>query len=366
MKTTHILTAVLMLLACTTLQAQQQEGRRMRVYAVAFYNLENLFDTIHDVRYEMVDGQQQKVEDKNDYEYLPDGGNQWGTMKYRSKLHNMARVLSDLAQDRLPWGVSVVGVSEIENRRVLEDLLKEPELADRGWQIVHEEGPDRRGVDCAFFYNPRFFKYESHKLVQYVYPEGETEHKTRGFLVMSGWLGGERTHLIVNHLPSRGATSFYRELGGTQIRAIKDSLQRTEPESHIIIMGDMNDDPDDKSMAVSLGAKRKQTDCQPQDLWNPWWDVLRKQGVGTLKYNGKWNLFDQIIMTGTLLHKDPAHLRFLRQEVFNRDYLLQQEGQFKGYPRRTHAGGVWLNGFSDHLPTIIYVGKEAVHESPRR
>ena len=353
--------AVLAVAAVVVLtSALPQDGPRMRVYAVAFYNLENLFDTVHDVRMEMVDGVMTKVEDKNDYEYLPDGGNVWGTMKYTNKLANMSKVLSELGTDRLPWGAAVVGVSEVENRKVLEDLLEQPALKDRGWQIVHEEGPDRRGVDCAFFYNPRFFKYQSHKLVQYVYPEGETEHKTRGFLVMTGTMGGELVHCIVNHLPSRGAVSFYRELGGKQIRAIKDSLQRDNPDCKIIIMGDMNDDPDDKSMAVSLGAKRKQEECGPHDLWNPFWDTLRKNGVGTLKYQGKWNLFDQIIISGNMITgQDHSRLGYLRHEVFNREYLLQPTGAFKGYPLRTHAGGVWLNGYSDHLPTIIYIGKYA-------
>lgn len=361
MKTSNIIRVFVVLLLLTILPARaQQNGRPLRVYAIAFYNLENLFDTIHDVRYETIDGQQQKVEDKNDYEYLPDGGNRWGTMKYTNKLANMSKVLAEFGTDRLPMGASVVGVSEIENRRVLEDLLKQPALADRGWQIVHEEGPDRRGVECAFFYNPKTFKYQSHKLVPYVYPPEEIDHKTRGFLVMTGTMGGELCHFIVNHLPSRFATSFYRELGGTQIRAIKDSLQRDNPDCKIFIMGDMNDDPDDKSMAVALGAKRKQSDCGPQDLWNPWWDTLRKQGLGTLMYNGKWNLFDQIIITGNLLNGDDrTKLSYLRHEVFLRDYLLQSEGAYKGSPKRTHAGGVWLNGYSDHLPTIIYVGKVA-------
>ena len=360
MKKVSVLSVLALAVGLVLTSALPQGGPRMRVYAIAFYNLENLFDTLHDVRMEMVDGVMTKVEDKNDYEYLPDGANVWGTMKYNAKLDNMSRVLAELGTDRLPWGVSVVGVSEVENRSVLEDLLKQPALKDRGWQIVHEEGPDRRGVDCAFFYNPKQFKYQSHKLVQYVYPEGENDHKTRGFLIMTGTLGDELCHFIVNHLPSRGAVSFYRELGGTQIRAIKDSLQRDNPNCKIFIMGDMNDDPDDKSMAVALGAKRKQKDCGPQDLWNPFWDTLRKHGVGTLKYNGKWNLFDQIIMTGNLFtDPDRKELSYLRHEVFKPDYLFQQTGAFKGYPLRTHAAGVWLNGYSDHLPSIIYVGKVA-------
>ena len=352
-----ILPLLTVILTLSSFQPQPRGGR-YAMYAVAFYNLENLFDTIHDVIMDTIDGVPVKIADKNDYEYLPDGTNAWGTMKYKAKLRNMAYALSQLAIDQLPMGPAIIGVSEVENRRVLEDLVAQPELRDRGWKIIHVEGPDRRGVDCAFLYNPKLFKYDHHKLVRYVYPNNDTTHATRGFLIASGKIAGEDVHVIVNHWPSRAAVSFYRELGGQQVRVIKDSLLRENPNAHIIIMGDMNDDPDDKSMAVALGAKRKAKDCDKHDLWNPWWDVLRRDGVGTLKYDGLWNLFDQIVFTGNLLGKDRSSLQYYRHEVFNRDFLFQKDGRYKGNPLRTHAGGTWLNGYSDHLPTIVYFVKE--------
>lgn len=318
---------------------------RIGMYGIAFYNLENLFDTIHD-------------NGKNDYEFLPDGTNKWGKMKYENKLANMSKVLAELCTDRLPKGAAIIGVSEIENRRVLEDLLKKPALKDRGYQIIHHEGPDRRGVDCAFFYNPRFFKLESSRLVPYIYPDNDTTYATRGFLLASGKMAGENLHVIVNHWPSRAAVSFYRELGGTQVRAIKDSILAADPDAKVIIMGDLNDDPKDKSVSDALGAKHKIKDCGNHDLYNPWWDMLYKTGQGTLLYDGKWNLFDQIIFTGNMLGKDRSTLKYYKNEVFLRDYLIQQEGRFKGNPKRTHASGVWLNGYSDHLPAIIYLVKE--------
>ena len=318
---------------------------RIGMYGVAFYNLENLFDTIHDAG-------------KNDYEFLPDGTNKWGKMKYENKLANMSKVLAELCTDRLPKGAAIIGVSEIENRRVLEDLLKQPALKDRGYQIIHHEGPDRRGVDCAFFYNPRFFQLESSRLVPYIYPDNDTTYATRGFLLASGKMAGENLHVIVNHWPSRAAVSFYRELGGTQVRAIKDSILAADPDAKVIIMGDLNDDPKDKSVSEALGAKHKIKDVENHDLYNPWWDMLYKTGQGTLLYDGKWNLFDQIIFTGNMLGKDRSTLKYYKNEVFLRDYLIQQEGRFKGNPKRTHASGVWLNGYSDHLPAIIYLVKE--------
>ena len=319
------------------------QEKRYALYSVAFYNMDNLFDTIHD-------------EVKNDYEYLPNGANQWNTMKYKAKLKNMSEILSKLATDKLPMGPAIIGVSEIENNRVLEDLLKQPALADRGYKYIHYEGEDQRGVDCAFFYNPELFELDHSKLLPYIYIN-DTIHKTRGFLIASGKMAGEKMHFIVNHWPSRGAASPARERAGEQVRAIKDSLLKEDPEAKIVIMGDMNDDPMDKSMAVSLGAKRKLNEVGPTDLYNPWWDTLKK-GYGTLMYQGKWNLFDQIVFNGNLLGSDRSTLKYFKHEIFNKDFMFQKEGKYKGYPKRTQAGGVWLNGYSDHLPTIIYLIKE--------
>lgn len=319
------------------------QEKRYALYSVAFYNLENLFDTIHDVG-------------KNDYEYLPDGKNKWNSMKYESKLKNMSEVLSQLSTDKLPMGPAIIGMSEVENRGVLEDLLKQPALSDRGYEIVHYEGPDKRGIDCAFFYNPKLFHLTASKLVPYIYVN-DTVHKTRGFLIASGTIDGEKMHFIVNHWPSRAAASATRERAGEQVRVLKDSLLNEDPAAKIMIMGDMNDDPMDKSMSVALGAKRKVKDVEPHDLYNPWWDVL-KSGTGTLMYRGQWNLFDQIVFTGNLLGNDRSTLKYFKNEIFRRDYMFQKEGQYKGYPKRTSAGGVWLNGYSDHLPTIIYLIKE--------
>ncbi|MBR1446797.1 MAG: endonuclease/exonuclease/phosphatase family protein [Alloprevotella sp.] len=365
-----IFTLALFCLALISAQAQKGE-KRYAMYGVAFYNLENLFDTIHD-------------EGKNDFEYLPDGANRWGTLKYTHKLRNMSKVLSELCRDKLHGGPAFIGMSEIENRRVLEDLLKQPSLKNTGWRIVHEDGPDRRGVECAFFYNPRIFQYESHMLVPYYYkdpsqPEvdlgfytdrtgkvipykelkGDTTHITRGFLVMSGRLAGEKVHAIVCHWPSRFAGSPVRERAGEQVCALKNALLRQDPGAHIIIMGDMNDDPENKSLSVELGCKHNQKDVKgDSDMFNPWWDMLYKVGQGTLMYNGKWNLFDQIVFNGTLIGKDRSTLKYLKCEVFNRSYLFQSEGRYKGGPLRTHAGGTWLDGYSDHLPTCIYLVKE--------
>ena len=338
--------ALVFLMTSTTSCAK----RKSTVYGVGFYNLENLFDTTHDPG-------------KSDYEFLPDGTNKWTEHKYNSKLKNMARVLSEMGTDVLPEeGCAVIGVSEVENAHCLRDLCSQPALKKRNFRYVHIEGPDRRGIDCALLYNPKLYKVRNVKLVPYVYElETDKEKTTRGFLTVSGTLAGEHVTVVVCHWPSRGSDSSYREAAGRQVRAVKDSLLRDDPNVKVIIMGDLNDDPTNKSMTVGLGCKAEIEDVGPQDMYNPWYNVLVKQRTGTLLYEGKWNLFDQIVMTPNLLSKggqaDQATLKFSKNEVFRRDYLFQQEGKYKGNLLRTHAGGSWLNGYSDHLPTIIYLVK---------
>ena len=357
MKKTFLFLAALLLIGVTGVNAQQKQ---YQLYGIGFYNLENLFDTCHDVGH-------------NDYEYLPDGTNRWTGLKYTHKLRNMAQVLSEMGTDRIPIGCAAIGVSEVENAKCLTDLCEQEPLKARNMQFVHIEGPDQRGVDCALIYNPRLFKVNDVKLVPYIYVKPEDSLRaTRGFLTVKGTLAGEDVAIIVNHLPSRFAVSYYREEGGRQIREVKEELLRENPNVKLFIMGDMNDDPQDKSMSEALGAVRKIKDVEEGGLWNPWWDVLAS-GTGTLQYDGGWNLFDQIILSKTLLDTkhmksgkpvdlkkiDTSTLKYYGHQVFRRDYLFQREGRYKGNTKRTHAGGVWLDGYSDHLPTVVYVVKEA-------
>lgn len=345
-----VLSLIAVMFLVGTMNAQAQE-KKFSMYAIGFYNLENLFDTCHD-------------EGKNDFEYLPDGRNKWSGLKYTHKLRNMARVLAEMGTDKLPLvGCAAIGVSEVENAKCLTDLCNQKPLKDRNFKFCHIEGPDRRGVDCALLYNPDLFTVRDVKLVPYIYKlPKDSARATRGFLVVSGTMACEHVTIVVNHLPSRGATSYYREEGGRQLRVLKDSLIKEDPCVKLFIMGDMNDDPKDRSMSVELGAKRKIEEAKElADLYNPWWDI-HASGTGTLMYGGAWNLFDQIILSNSLLNqkgkKDFSTLKFWQPQIFRRDYLFQQEGKYKGNPLRTHAGGVWLDGYSDHLPTLVYLVKE--------
>lgn len=349
MKNYKLITMLLLLTIVSTTNCQAE--KKFNMYAVGFYNLENLFDTCHD-------------EGKNDYEYLPTSSSKWNSMKYNSKLKNMSRVLSEMGTDMLKGvGCAAIGVTEIENDNVLIDLCNQESLKSRNWKFIHVEGPDRRGIDCALLYNPKYFTPDNVVLHRYV-PELEKDSNyiTRGFLAISGKLADEHVAFVINHWPSRFATSFYRDCAGRQVKLVKDSLLKADPEVKIFIMGDMNDDPFNDSMAKYLGAKQELKDVKDGDLWNPWWNILTKEGRGTLLYNGSWNLFDQIVMNSNLLNRngknDFSTLKFYKNNIFTRDYLFQTDGKYKGSPLRTKAGGAWLNGYSDHLPVVVYLLKE--------
>ena len=318
---------------CVTTAGAQQNERDL--YSVAFYNLENLFDTIHDAG-------------KNDLEFLPSGSYAWTAEKYEAKLKNLAKVLNEVSRDRVPEGPAVA-----ENNRVLTDLVSQPAISN--YKFVHYEGPDKRGIDCALLYDPEQFTVTNSKLVLSTPFEGDTVHLTRGFLIVDGQMAGERVCFIVNHWPSRGAKSPVRVHAAKQVRALTDSLMRTDKKLKLIVMGDMNDDPMDESMAT-LGARKYAKQVKKGEFYNPWWETLEDKGVGTLLYRGKWNLFDQIVVSRPLL-KAKKGLKYDHNEVFIREYLFQQDGKYKGSPLRTHGGRVWLNGYSDHLPTIIYLKK---------
>lgn len=346
MKRQSILLALACLL-CLPVMAQKTYS----VYAVGFYNQENLFDCIHD-------------EGKNDYEFLPSGSYKWDELKYAHKLRNMAKVLAEMGTDKLPGvGCAFIGLSEVENAHVLTDLVAQEPLKARDFRFCHIEGSDERGIDCALIYNPSLFTVRDVKLVPYVQSlKKDSAYHTRGFLTVSGTLAGEHVTAIVCHWPSRFSGSFYREQGASQVKALKDSLLADDPDCKILVMGDMNDDPTNKSMHEVLSAKEEVDMVGPGDMYNPWYNLLVKQGQGTLTYEGSPNLFDQIVMTPNLLNKkgqrDYSTLKFWTNQIFRRDYLFQSEGPYKGSTKRTTAGGVWLDGYSDHLPVVAYFVKE--------
>ncbi len=342
----YLITIVFVLAACGSTQQTATDKVAVKAVSVGFYNLENLFDTIN--------------QENLDEEFLPTGPMRWTSMKYKSKLKNMAYAISQIGLDVTPGGVSILGVSEIENQGVLDDLVKEPVIANRMYKVVHYDSPDRRGVDVGLLYNPRDFIVTSSKSYRLNYPS-DTLFRTRDQLLVSGYLLNEKVHVIVGHWPSRiggeAASAPRRNAAAALSKHIADSLYRQDANAKIIIMGDFNDDPFNESTAKVLNAKRNREEVPKQGLYNPMWRIL-DGGVGSLAYNNQWNMFDQIIISEPFLHNDNSRLRFWKAEVFNKNFLIQQEGSYKGSPLRTHAGGVWLNGYSDHFPTLIYLVKE--------
>lgn len=337
--------AALMLFGAA-LGASAQEKKRYQMYGVAFYNLENLFDTINN-------------NGKYDLEFSPQGKNKWDGNKYRSKLRNLSYAISQMTTKTTPLGPAIIGVSEIENRSVLEDLVKSDPIKNWNLQIVHHDSPDARGVDVGLLYNPRFFKVENVTNHRLYVPE-LPKFRTRDQMCVVGSLGGSRIGVIVNHWPSRRGgekeSSWLREAAASLSKQIADSLMKTDPDMGVIILGDLNDDPFNKSCAETLGARRKVSDVKEGGFFNPFWEKLDK-GIGSYVYRGSWNLFDQIIINKNLLD-GKAGVKFHTAEVLNKEFLKQSDGQYKGYPHRTFSGGVWTNGYSDHFPTEIFLIRE--------
>ncbi len=319
----------------------------VRAGLIAFYNLENLFDTID-------------TPGVLDEEFTPEGPNKWTGKRYLEKLDNMALVISRIGEDD-GWigGPAVLGVSEIENRSVLEDLAAHPLLKESNYQIVHYDSPDRRGVDVALMYRPRFFSVTaSDSPVLDINDENGARVYTRDQLVVSGLFDGESMHFIVGHWPSRGGgeltTRPRRNAAAALSRRLADSLMAIDPQAKIFIMGDLNDDPVDESLREYLRASGNADRLKEGELFNTMFPLFRK-GIGSLYYRDGINLFDQIIISPSLIGNDYSTYKFVQARVFNSSFLVQKDGQYKGYPLRSFVGTVWQGGYSDHFPVYVLI-----------
>ena len=340
----------ILLMLLVTLFAVTAGVAQDKPYTVVFYNLENLFDIYDDP-------------ETYDEEFTPDGAKQWNEVKYQKKLTNMERVLFDIAAIQKDYPI-VIGVSEIENRTVLEDLVSQPKLKGANYRICHYDSPDARGVDVAFLYRSDVFKIQGSDNIK-LHVEGLPNFRTRDLVVMWGTIEGEPFYFLVSHWPSRlggkEASQFKRDACAKQIREIKDSLLRENPATKVIVMGDFNDDATDDSIVEVMGAKRDVHELEKGDFFNPYNEMLRA-GLGTLAYQDEWNLFDNICVTENLVKADRGTLKLIKGNkyygnIFTRPYMLQLEGQYKNYPLRTFVSNNFQNGFSDHFPVYIYIGK---------
>ncbi len=315
------------------------------VAAIGFYNLENLFDTI-------------PSPNTNDRDFLPQGRLAWNSEKYWSKQANMAKVIGLLATDVTPDGVALLGVAEVENRRVLEDLVVQPAIKERNYQIVHYESPDKRGIDVALLYQPKYFRVIGSRPlpVDLIDPKTGFRDFTRDVLYVTGLFQGDTLHVMVCHWPSRrgGETGsvWMREAAAQVCRRAVDSLLARNELAKIVVMGDFNDDPTNASLIKVLRAAKSTESMKAGDLYNPMY-ALYKSGNGTLAYRDAWNLFDQIIVSKGLVWKQAGGWQLLRAVVFREPWMFQEEGAFRGYPLRTFVGDIFLNGYSDHLPVYV-------------
>ncbi len=322
--------------------------QQYKVACIGFYNLENLFDTVDDTLI-------------NDEEFLPEGLRKWTPDVYEEKKRNLARVISELGTELTPDGVAILGVAEIENRFVLEDLVKQPAIASRNYQVVHHDSPDRRGIDVGLLYQPKYFTVTGSRAIPLlIYSDDGERIYTRDILHVAGLLDGEPLHVLVNHWPSRrggeAATQPFRNAGALICKNVKDSLLQIDPNAKVIVMGDLNDDPTSPSVKKVLAAKGKKPDVKDGDFFNPMFDYFKK-GIGTLAYRDAWSLFDQIILSEGLVDEDQAGFRFYKAQVYNENYLIQKTGQFKGYPYRTFDFDNYIAGYSDHFPVFVYLLK---------
>ncbi|SDK84860.1 Endonuclease/Exonuclease/phosphatase family protein [Salinimicrobium catena] len=342
---------IIFILCCFSEGIFGQEKKEYNITAVAFYNLENLFDIYDDPK-------------TFDDDRTPQGKDRWTEAKYRDKLKNMAYAISRIGFSETNAPPAIIGVCEIENLQVLEDLVAEPALEPFNYGIIHYDSPDLRGIDVALLYRKQLFMPEhsvSHELILYDPEEPDKRVYTRDQLVVAGLLQGERVHVIVNHWPSRSggekASSPKREKAALLNRQIVDSLFRTDPYARIISVGDFNDDPHNKSLKKVLGAKSEKKEVGFKELYNPM-AALAKKGIGSLAYRDGWNLFDQIIVSSPFLDSDYSRFTFYKAGIFNEQFLVTPSGQYKGYPFRSFGDGGFTGGYSDHFPVYVLLIKE--------
>jgi hypothetical protein len=339
---------ILIFFVISTLNTAKAQEKKFKMHTIAFYNVENLFDTKDD-------------ENVNDEEYTLAKG--WTDEKYRQKLKNLERVIVEIGtSDKQKNAPTIIGVCEIENRGVLEDLVRMPKLAEKGYGVIHFDSPDGRGIDTGLLYQQKYFTPTSYANIPLIITNIDGSGRrvyTRDQLLVSGYMDGEEMHFIVNHWPSRSGgekrSSTYREAAGALNRKIMDSLLKINPKSKIITMGDLNDGPYNKSVKKEIGAKLKKSELKVSgDIFNPF-EQMAKDGNATLFYRDSGDIFDQILISQQFVLDDFSTFQYWKAGIYNKPYMIQQTGQYKGYPLRNSPAEP---GFSDHFPVYIYLVKE--------
>lgn len=338
----------LLVLISTSLHGQKSSTYTIRT--IAFYNVENLFDTVNDSL-------------TFDDDRTPEGSYHWTEERYNVKVSQISKVLSKIGEETSKTSPDVIGLCEVENRKVVEDLVQHPTLLEKDYGIVHFDSPDGRGIDVALLFKKESFlptSFKSHRLL--LFDDMGERIYTRDQLVVGGTMDQEEVYFIVNHWPSRrggtAASSPKRVRAALLNKRIIDSIRTINWRAKVISMGDLNDDPTDKSLTRILKTKGKPQQLDSLDLFNPMEKLYRK-GIGSLAYRDKWNLFDQFFMTSNLINADKTELTFWKAGIYSPSFLRTQKGKYKGYPLRTYSGGSYTGGYSDHFPSYIFLIKQS-------
>ena len=328
-----------------------RQTKNYKIHTLAFYNLENLFDTINDL-------------DKNDETTPLLKIKRNRSEVYQKKINNLARVISEIGAEKTKMSPSILGVAEIENKTVLKDLINSKKLKDKNYGVIHYESPDLRGIDVALLYKKKYFIPISHKSYELrIWSEKGIRIYTRDQLLVSGYLEDELIHIIVNHWPSRRGgerkSRYMREKAAFLNKKISDSILKKDPNSKIVLMGDLNDNPVNSSLKKVLQTKKSKKHLLQTDFFNPY-EILFEKGYSTLCYRDNIHLFDQIILSGAIISKDQkfSKFSFYQAAIFNPKYLSVQKGKYKGYPFRSFANDHFIGGYSDHYPVYIYLIKK--------
>lgn len=326
-----------------------QKSNTYQIRTVAFYNLENLFDTKNDTLI-------------FDDDRTPMGKDRWTQERYLQKIEHMSNVISEIGSFEYANSPDIVGVCEVENFMVLQDLINHSNLASLNYGIIHFDSPDERGIDVALLYKKEAFipvNFNSHRLLLFN-DEGCRDY-TRDQLIVEGLLDNEKIYFMVNHWPSRSGGEArsrpYRLAAAKLNKRIIDSVRRQDKNAKLISMGDFNDDPIDPSFKKILKVEKNINKLDSTSLYGPMEKLFRK-GRGSLAYRDKWNLFDQLYMTSSLINTPNDNYSYWKAGIFTPSYLMDPKGRYKGYPLRTYAGGSYIGGYSDHFPVFLYLIKK--------
>lgn len=300
-------------------------------YSFAFYNVENLFDTVDDPL-------------TLDDDFTATSEKHWTEKRFHKKLKKLGKAISQIGLDNIGFPPVVVGLAEVENKMVLEALLQAKALKKKDYGIVHHDSPDERGIDNALLYRKKYFSVES-SFSHTVYVTNELGERdfTRDVLQVTGKLLDQRVHILVNHWPSRRQgteeTEFKRIVAAEKNLELIKSIQKVEPDARIIVMGDFNDDPKSASLVT----------LESSGLYNPMAPLLTND-AGSLSHQNKWHLFDQILISHNFLKLHNNPFQFDTAVIYHPHELQEYSGKYKGTPFRTYVGKKYLGGYSDHFP----------------